>query len=266
VVGEATTVREAAAAAALHPDLIVLPGVFTGVSAPSVIGPLHEQLPAARFVVLLDEPEPELLVALGDMAIAACLLLNEVTPATLQRTLAAAHVDGDDASLLWSRAAREALFAAHRARAESNAPTNTVSLTPRQQQVLALMATGLTDQAVAVQLGLTPSTVASHIHELSARVGATNRFQIGWLARELGLVSRKELLGPSAITGPSALTSESSRPNPVYPPGRSGENAMGDGGRIAHAAETEARNSNGCRPTLRAAPWYCLLPYSKPIQ
>ena len=181
-------------AAALYPDLIVLPGALAGVAAPSLIEQLRERLPAARFVVLLDEPEPELLVALDDTAITTCLLLSEVTPAGLQRTLAAAHAASDDSSLLWSRPAREALFAAYRARAEGKAPTNTVSLTPRQQQVLALLAAGLTDQAVAAQLGLTPSTIASHIHELSARVGATNRFQIGWLARELGLVSCDEIL------------------------------------------------------------------------
>ncbi len=195
VVGEATTVSEAVrVAAALHPDLIVLPGALAGVGAPSVVGHLRAQLPTARFIVLLDELAPELVVALDDAAIAVCLLLSEITPAVLQRTLAAAHTGGDDASLLWSRPVRDALFAAYRTRDADSAPAGTVPLTPRQQQVLALMATGLTDQAVAVQLGLTPSTVASHIHELSARVGATNRFQIGWLARELGLVSRKELL------------------------------------------------------------------------
>jgi len=194
VMGEATTAADALCMApALAPDVIVLPGAVAGVAAPIVITRLRERCPTACFVILLDQLDPQTLVALGEAAVAACVLLSEVTPALLGRVLAAAGTGSDDSHKLWSRAVLTAFAAAHGPREESAAP-RTAPLTPQQRRVLVLIAGGLSDQQTAARLDLSASTVASHIHELSARIGAANRFQIGWLAHELGLVSREEML------------------------------------------------------------------------
>jgi hypothetical protein len=53
-------------------------------------------------------------------------------------------------------------------------------------QVLALLLSGLTDQAVAGQLGLSLRTVQRRISQLMAKAGVTTRIQLGWHAARKG--------------------------------------------------------------------------------
>lgn len=188
LVGEACTRAEAVAGVGeLLPDLVVLPGSFAGRTALALISQLRAQAPATRFVVILDRIEPHRIGALAVPAIEACLLWSDVTPGMFHRVLISVT---DDNCVVGSRAVREAFFDALRGRAEDSALPDAPTLTPRQQQVLALLAAGLSDKALAAQLDLSASTVASHIQELSAALGAANRFQIGWLAHAQGLLPR----------------------------------------------------------------------------
>ncbi len=63
-------------------------------------------------------------------------------------------------------------------------PTPTDTLTPRQAQVLGLVAEGLTTAEIAVALGLRPGTVDRHIAEAMRRLSATTRWQAARLAVE----------------------------------------------------------------------------------
>ncbi len=62
-------------------------------------------------------------------------------------------------------------------------------LTPRQQQVLSLLAEGHPDKRICQKLGLTPHTVKSHLKALYALLGAHNRTECVSAARNLGLVN-----------------------------------------------------------------------------
>jgi DNA-binding CsgD family transcriptional regulator len=59
-------------------------------------------------------------------------------------------------------------------------------LKPRQRQVLLLLAHGLSNKEIAVQLDLHPRTVAMHIATLKALFGASSRAQSIHKAVELG--------------------------------------------------------------------------------
>ena len=59
-------------------------------------------------------------------------------------------------------------------------------LRPRQRQVLLLLAHGLSNKEIAVQLNLHPRTVAMHIAALKALFGASSRAQSIHKAVELG--------------------------------------------------------------------------------
>ena len=48
-------------------------------------------------------------------------------------------------------------------------------LPPRQQEVLALLAEGLTNKEIALRMGISPATVKIHVARLSAWLGAVNR-------------------------------------------------------------------------------------------
>ncbi|MFB9905587.1 helix-turn-helix transcriptional regulator [Allokutzneria oryzae] len=56
----------------------------------------------------------------------------------------------------------------------------------RERQVLTLMASGATDDAIARRLGLSRRTVVRRMAELLRRLGATTRFQAGVQAARRG--------------------------------------------------------------------------------
>ena len=63
-------------------------------------------------------------------------------------------------------------------------------LTPREDQVLRLLAAGLSDREVAARLGISPKTVEKHVGAVLRKTGAASRtaaavraLQRGWLPR-----------------------------------------------------------------------------------
>ena len=63
------------------------------------------------------------------------------------------------------------------------------ALTPRQREVLLLIARGLSNSEIEVELGITRATCRSHITALLARLGARDRAQLVIVAYEAGLIS-----------------------------------------------------------------------------
>jgi LuxR family maltose regulon positive regulatory protein len=63
-------------------------------------------------------------------------------------------------------------------------------LTQREQDVLTLLALGLTDQEIAIQLHLTVATVKTHNHHILRKLDARNRTQAVAKARQFGLLTR----------------------------------------------------------------------------
>lgn len=62
-------------------------------------------------------------------------------------------------------------------------------LTPRQREVLALLATGSSNADIGKQLGLSEKTVEHHVGAVLAALEAPNRFHAAQIARERGLLS-----------------------------------------------------------------------------
>jgi DNA-binding CsgD family transcriptional regulator len=67
-----------------------------------------------------------------------------------------------------------------------------LKLTRRTQDVLQLLAEGLTDKEIAASLGLSKYTVSNHINTLKIRLGARTRAQSISRAVTLGLVKMKK--------------------------------------------------------------------------
>jgi DNA-binding CsgD family transcriptional regulator len=59
-------------------------------------------------------------------------------------------------------------------------------LTPREREVLALVAEGLSNRQIAGAMGMSIRTVEGHIYRASVRAGVSSRFQLGALVRDLG--------------------------------------------------------------------------------
>lgn len=65
-------------------------------------------------------------------------------------------------------------------------------LTPRQREIAALLAEGLSNRQVAQRLHLTEGTVANHVEHILQRLGAHNRAQAAALAAEYGSAIRED--------------------------------------------------------------------------
>lgn len=75
------------------------------------------------------------------------------------------------------------------ARAPSPVPSIDVPLTGREQQVLQLLADGLSQDEIAKELFISPKTVGTHIQRILAKLGVHSRTEAVALAFRHGLVA-----------------------------------------------------------------------------
>jgi DNA-binding CsgD family transcriptional regulator len=71
-------------------------------------------------------------------------------------------------------------------------PVPLVALTPREEEVLALAATGASNAEIAEQLSISVNTVTRHLTHIYAKTGATNRVQAIRYANLLRLPERQQ--------------------------------------------------------------------------
>lgn len=62
-------------------------------------------------------------------------------------------------------------------------------LTQSDAQLLTLLLSGLTDDAIARQLGMSKRTVNRRVHSLMAQAGVSSRMQLGWQTARLGWIT-----------------------------------------------------------------------------
>ncbi len=74
-------------------------------------------------------------------------------------------------------------------RASADAETRTSGLTDREREILALVATGADNAAIAEALFISPATVKTHLARIMSKAGAHDRAQLVVLAYESGLVT-----------------------------------------------------------------------------
>ncbi len=106
--------------------------------------------------------------------------------------------DSDDlTAAIRSLAAGQAIMSATVARTvidgylrhgEAAAPSQLVELlTPREREVLILLADGLSNHQIGEQLHLSPSTIKDYVSTVLGKLGATNRVQAAVIAHRAGL-------------------------------------------------------------------------------
>ncbi|GAA3620879.1 hypothetical protein GCM10022223_42200 [Kineosporia mesophila] len=69
-------------------------------------------------------------------------------------------------------------------------------LTPREREVMTLVARGLTNDEIGAVLFISPTTAKTHVNRALAKTGCRDRTQLVILAYETGVVRAGERTGP----------------------------------------------------------------------
>jgi NarL family two-component system response regulator LiaR len=182
VVGEAADGEEAVEEAErLRPDVMLMDLVMPRLDGVGAMRELRRRRPEIRVIVLTSFAEDERLLP-AIQAGAAGYLLKNVEPRELARAVRAAHAG--QALLDPAVAARlvEAI-------AQPAGDPPRAALTPREREILALVARGLSNKRIARELGVSEKTVKTHVGHVLAKLGATDRTEAAVRAVQAGLVA-----------------------------------------------------------------------------
>ena len=189
VVAEAGTGREAATLARAHRADVVLMDIrmpdLDGITATSMIT-ADEDLAGTKILILTTFEEDEL-VARALHAGASGFLGKGIEPAEL---LNAIRVIAADEALL-SPAATKSLIARYLAQptqVAGDTPHRLTTLTPREREIMGLIATGLSNDEIAERLYISAVTAKTHANRAMAKLGARDRAQLVVIAYETGMV------------------------------------------------------------------------------
>ena len=173
VTGEAADGREAVRLAAeLDPDVLLLDLKLPALDGIGVLRELQARGIRARVLVLTSAVEPAL-TTLAVRAGAAGLVYKDIDPDALVRAVRAVH---DGHLLLAPEAARLVV-------GQGNGPAaGLAALTPREREVLALVADGRSNREIARQLHVSEKTVKAHVSAVLAKLGVADRTQAAVLA------------------------------------------------------------------------------------
>lgn len=178
VVGEAPTIDAAIALSnTLRPDVVLMDLRFagddrTGVEATRAIRELSD--PPHVLVVTNYDTDSEILRAVE--AGASGYLLKDTPPDELWRAVQSAAAD------------ESALSPSVAARLLDQMRTPAISLTPREKEVLAAVATGMSNREVAKTLYLSEGTVKSYLVQIFDKLDVKSRTAAVARAREQGLL------------------------------------------------------------------------------
>lgn len=167
--------RAVAAAEREQPDLALVDYRMPHGGGADLVGRLKTVSPGTQVAVYTAEADRPL-VAAAFAAGASAVVLKEAPLADLVRALQA---------ILHGRPYVDAALAA---RSLGSATRTGSTLTPREAEVLRLLADGLSHEAVGRQLAISAETARTHLRKASERLGAATRTEAVARAIRLGLI------------------------------------------------------------------------------
>jgi DNA-binding NarL/FixJ family response regulator len=187
IVGEAGDGQSALEAYAdRQPDVVLMDVRMPGMDGVEATWRLHERWPDARVIILTTFDDDEYVFE-GLRAGALGYLLKDVSGHDLAeavRTVAAGGV------LIEPSVARKVVTEFARMASPARPPDAGLAdpLSEREQEILQLLAQGLSNREIAERLILAPGTVKNYVTTILQKLGVRDRTQAALRARELGLL------------------------------------------------------------------------------
>jgi DNA-binding NarL/FixJ family response regulator len=179
VVGEAGSVAETfTLAAELGPDVVLLDFRLPDGTGAEAAAAIREVRPEAKLIFLTRE----------DSDSARFAAVQSGASAFIHKSKAASDVVGAIRDVARGRMLITPRTIATLIAKRRGIEVQLQSLTVREKEVLRLMANGLSSRAVAAKLGISYTTVRTHIRSLGSKLGVHSKLEAIVKARELGLL------------------------------------------------------------------------------
>ena len=173
LVGEAATGEAAIQLCGrLLPDVVLMDLALPGMNGVEATLVIRQQFPTVQ-VIALTSFNKEGMVQNALQAGAISYLLKDISAEELAKAIRAAHAGQSTLS----PAATQALI-----HTTTQLPAPGHDLTKREYAVLVLMVAGLSNTEIAVALGVSPSTIKSHVSNILAKFDVANRTEAVALA------------------------------------------------------------------------------------
>jgi DNA-binding NarL/FixJ family response regulator len=184
VIGQASTGREAIALTRRRePDVVLMDVQMPDLDGIAATRELAGAAPGARVLILTTFEEDDYIF--GGLRAGASGFLLKRTPA--EELIRAVHTVAAGESLLSPSVTRRVIDRMARQPAPQPGAAGLELLTPREREVLELLAGGLSNAEIAAKLVIEESTVKTHVKRVLMKLGVRDRVQAVIFAYENGL-------------------------------------------------------------------------------
>jgi RNA polymerase sigma factor (sigma-70 family) len=164
--------------------VVLLDLTMPGISGLEAAAELRRRASGARILVLSMHEQDEYVLA-AVRGGADGYILKDASPAELRAAIRTVGAGGE----YFSPAVARRLTAAVRGEVATESPRDRLQrLTPREREVLALVATGNTNREIAARLGISPRTVESHRESLMKKLALRTVADLTRFALQAGLL------------------------------------------------------------------------------
>lgn len=184
VVGIASTGREAVALArSRRPDCIVMDIALPDIDGLTAGGIILEELPDTRIIAMTAIDHPDVVRDALRSGFNGCLLKHASMPDVVGALIASTH-----SQAVIPMQAVSTIMADPAPHQDREWPAVLKQLTPREREVLGLLAEGMSGRDIAERLFLSRNTVRTHIQNILTKLQVHSRLQAAALATRHGIV------------------------------------------------------------------------------
>jgi two-component system nitrate/nitrite response regulator NarL len=194
VVGEAGDGLEGVKRAiSLKPDVVLLDLHMPGISGREAVGLITEEAPQTRVLMLTVSEDAEDLVDCLRAGAAGYLLKNIETDYLVNAILGVARGESIISPLMTGKLVQGLRTPPKSATPPQHVETEREKLTPREKEIITLLAKGASNKEMARVLNVAESTVKIHVQSILKKLNLTSRVQAAVYAVEHGLAQKEDL-------------------------------------------------------------------------